>query len=77
MWWPHCGALHSHVPPPDLATALVRTLCYAWTKSARFYNPVAPCHFCGQDGEDRQAHYLFLALGCRTVLGSATSPRVP
>lgn len=27
-------------PPPDLAIALVRTVCYAWTTTARFHNPV-------------------------------------
>lgn len=34
--------------PPDLGTALIRTVCYAWATTARFHNPVAACHFCGQ-----------------------------
>lgn len=45
-------------PPPDLAVALVRTVCYAWTTTARIHDPVRPCHFCGQTREDRQFYYL-------------------
>lgn len=49
-------------PPPDLATSLVRTLCRAWTTTARFHNPVVLCHFCGDPESDRQSHYLACAV---------------
>lgn len=44
--------------PPDLATALVRTVCYAWTTTARCHNPGVACYFCGRVEADYQAHYL-------------------
>lgn len=45
-------------PSPVLAASYFRTFCYAWTTTARFRNPVADCHLCGQEAADRQDHYL-------------------
>lgn len=45
-------------PSPDSAASYFRTFCYAWTTTARFMNPVADCHCCGQADADKQGHYL-------------------
>ena len=67
----------AHKHKPNLAMAVVRTICYAWCTPTRFGNSPQPCPFCRKRNRNNLRHICQCKILCNHGIDVLRQPHLP